>query len=465
MAFNISYVYQAIDKFTPVANKIKRSVDSVRAKVNSASSSLKNFGNKISGIGAKVSAFVSTSLGFLGIGMLKAAATMESMQVSFETMLGSADKAKKLMKDLVFFAAKTPFELTGIGNATKQLLAFGVPQEEIIEKLQMLGDVASSSEKISLSDMAAIFGKIKTKGKAMTEEIMQMGDRGIPIIDILSKRFNISKEAIFEMASKGKLSFKMIEDSLKSMTSKGGIYHNMMIKQSKTLNGLFSTMKDVIFAASATMGDSLIEVTNLKEKMVQLSNWIEKATIKIQSLSPQVKQIIVYGGMAVAALGPFLLLIGGLTLAMGLLLSPIGLVVGGITAITAAALKFKPIGDAFRVFFHLSRLAAEQLVISFKAVGKAISDFMPDFGIIEKITNSLGRIGGGFSMSGFADYLSEQTVAIENKRGGVAVKQANNTTTVQGNINVNAPPGVVNSVDLSSKGKGANLGLSMQGAQ
>jgi len=60
---------------------------------------------------------------------------LEQTQVAFGTMLGSADKAKKLLTDLSDFAQKTPFELTGLRSTAKQLLAFGVSAEEMIPTL------------------------------------------------------------------------------------------------------------------------------------------------------------------------------------------------------------------------------------------------------------------------------------------------------------------------------------------
>ena len=71
----------------------------------------------------------------LGIAFLKGAGEIEQISVAFETMLGSAEKAETLLKDITEFAAKTPFELTGLINSSKQLLAFGIEQEKIIETI------------------------------------------------------------------------------------------------------------------------------------------------------------------------------------------------------------------------------------------------------------------------------------------------------------------------------------------
>ena len=55
----------------------------------------------------------------------------QKLEVAFNTMLGSADKANALMQQLVNTAAKTPFDLQGVAEGAKQLLAYGEAAENI----------------------------------------------------------------------------------------------------------------------------------------------------------------------------------------------------------------------------------------------------------------------------------------------------------------------------------------------
>lgn len=50
----------------------------------------------------------------------------QQLEIAFKTMLGSAGQADVLMTQLVKTAATTPFGLKDIGQAAKQLLAYGV---------------------------------------------------------------------------------------------------------------------------------------------------------------------------------------------------------------------------------------------------------------------------------------------------------------------------------------------------
>ena len=201
-------------------------------------------------------------------------AKFEQAEVAFESMLGSAEKAKAMIGELAEFSAKTPFQFEDIIQATRTLLAFGVASGEINEKLQYLGDISAGAQ-VPLAEIAQIFGKIQTKGKAMTEEILQMSERGIPVIDALAKEFGVSKETIFKMAEQGKLTADVVEKALKGMTAEGGIFANQMVKQSETIMGRWSTLKDVGTLTFRALGSVFGEMS---------ANLIIKATGVIEKL-------------------------------------------------------------------------------------------------------------------------------------------------------------------------------------
>ena len=69
---------------------------------------------------------LGAAIGIVGFAALKEAAKIEQLEIKFETLTGSAEKSKKIIKDLIDFAKKTPFQLVGISQASAKLLAFGV---------------------------------------------------------------------------------------------------------------------------------------------------------------------------------------------------------------------------------------------------------------------------------------------------------------------------------------------------
>lgn len=203
--------------------------------------------------------------GALGAGLvmkhgLELASNLEQTTVAFETMLGSASAARKMLADLQQFAASTPFQLTGIQDATKVLLAFGVTQEEIMPTLKALGDISAGTGK-DFKELSVIFGQIKAKGRLMGGELLQLNEAGVPIVAMLAQQFGVAESEITKMTERGKIGFKDVEKALMSMSSEGGQFNNLMEKQSQTVGGLFSTLKDNIDATLTKIFTALSPVT------------------------------------------------------------------------------------------------------------------------------------------------------------------------------------------------------------
>lgn len=63
---------------------------------------------------------------------VKSAADYEQLRISFESMLGSADQARTLLKQVSDFAASTPFTLPQVAEGSRQLLAYGTAAKDVI---------------------------------------------------------------------------------------------------------------------------------------------------------------------------------------------------------------------------------------------------------------------------------------------------------------------------------------------
>lgn len=271
----------------------------------------KDLSAKAKKVGKSMTTNITLPIVAAGAAALAQSAKFETLETSFVSLLGSAEKARVVMQKLTDFAASTPFQLEGIGSAAKQLLAAGENADTLQPVLKTLGDIAAGAN-IPFSDMAAIFAKAKNKGKAMTEELMQLSDRGIPIIAVLAEKLNVSKEAIFKMASEGKISFDILKGALEDMSATGGIFADQMKVQSTTLGGIFSTLKDNVALSLGTIGDEIVKAFNLKEVMTNVIASIQKFTTAFKNLSPATKKIIILTTGFVAALGPLLVALGSL---------------------------------------------------------------------------------------------------------------------------------------------------------
>lgn len=100
----------------------------------------------------------------------------QQLEVSFQTMLGSAEKADTLMQQLVHTAAITPFGLEDVAQGAKQLLAYGFGAEKVNETLIRLGDIAAGLS-IPLNDLVYLYGTTMSQGRLYTQDLNQFTGR------------------------------------------------------------------------------------------------------------------------------------------------------------------------------------------------------------------------------------------------------------------------------------------------
>lgn len=167
----------------------------------------------------------------------------QQLEIAFSTMLKSKEKADKLMSDLVDIAAKTPFDLQGVASSAKQMIAYGSSAENVGDELVMLGNVAAGVGS-QLSEIAYLYGTLRTQGRAYAVDIRQFAGRGIPIYEELAKVLGVTKDEVSGLVKEGKVGFKEVEQAFKNMTSESGIYYNLMQEQSKSLTGQLSNLGD-----------------------------------------------------------------------------------------------------------------------------------------------------------------------------------------------------------------------------
>lgn len=167
----------------------------------------------------------------------------QQLEIAFSTMLKSKEKADKLMSELVDIAAKTPFDLQGVASSAKQMIAYGSSAENVGDELVMLGNVAAGVGS-QLSEIAYLYGTLRTQGRDYAVDIRQFAGRGIPIYEELAKVLGVTKDEVSGLVKEGKVGFKEVEQAFKNMTSESGIYYNLMQEQSKSLTGQLSNLGD-----------------------------------------------------------------------------------------------------------------------------------------------------------------------------------------------------------------------------
>ena len=239
--------------FAQSVDKAKRMFQGLGDTATAAGEEADEAFNKMKNSIASVAAGVS--LGMLAKKIAEVRGEVQQLEVAFETMLGSKQKADVLMAQMVELAAKTPFGLQDVTNGAKQLLAFGSASEEVAAEITMLGDIAAGLS-IPLGDLIYLYGTTRTQGKLFTIDLKQFMGRGIPLTEELAKAMGKTTDEVMELVSAGKVGFPEVQKALQSMTSEGGQFGGLMAKQAETITGQISALQDAIYQMFNEIGKS-----------------------------------------------------------------------------------------------------------------------------------------------------------------------------------------------------------------
>lgn len=177
----------------------------------------------------------------------------QQFEIAFETMLGNGQKSKGMISDLANLAATTPFDMKGVVNGAKQLLAYGFAANEITDTMRRLGDV-SAGLGLNLQDLTWLYGTTMVQGRLFTRDLMQFTGRGIPLTEELAKQFGVTKDKVSELVTAGKVGFPEVKKAIESLTNEGGKFGGLMEKQSHSITGQISNIQDSIEMAINDLG-------------------------------------------------------------------------------------------------------------------------------------------------------------------------------------------------------------------
>lgn len=188
-------------------------------------------------------------------------AEIEQLQTSLEVMTGSAEKAADIIERLRVMGAETPFETKDLAEVMQLLMNYGVSAKTVLDTMSMLGDIAQGDAE-KLKGIAIAYGQMNSAGKVYLEDIKQMIERGFNPLSEIAETTGESMDSLYQRISDGALAVDEITDSIIRSTSEGGKYFESMIKQSQTMSGQISTLKDNFAELAGTIaGDTSTAIT------------------------------------------------------------------------------------------------------------------------------------------------------------------------------------------------------------
>ena len=331
--------------------------DDFEKRLNAIEHKTQSFGSSIKrtvaalGLGKLAKDFASAGISFN--------ASIEQYQTSFEVMTGSAEKAAQITQQLKQIAANTPFELPQLADTTQLLMNYGFTADDAMEKMQMLGDISQGSAD-KMTRIATAYGQMSSAGKVSLEDVKQMIEAGFNPLQEISKSTGESMASLYDRISDGSLSVDEITASMERSTSAGGKYFQSMDKQSQTLNGKISTLKDTFneFAGKAMQGLSDVLSNTVIPALTGVLSHSDEIMAVLNALLP----VIVAVGSAFASwkivnfIQDIPKMIGSVKTAIlgvnaALAANPVGAVVAAISALVAVFLYLWNTSEEFRQFW------------------------------------------------------------------------------------------------------------------
>lgn len=261
----VEIILAAKDKASQVT---KQAFNSVQSSAQVAFGAVKAASLAAAGAIASVNGVIGT-MGISYNGM------MEQSAVAWKTLLGSAEQAQGMLKQISDFTKSTPFETADVDMMAKYMHNAGLEGQKLFDELLRVSDVASAFTipAAEAKEMTRQMSQVRQAGVAYTEDLNILQDRGVPIFQAISEQQGIMVKDVKKLASEGLLTSDIYIEAFNSI-AKG--VEGASEDQSKTFVGMLSTLKDNIKIFSGAVTEGVFE--RLKEYLPIVINLVERVT-------------------------------------------------------------------------------------------------------------------------------------------------------------------------------------------
>jgi len=255
--FGIGIKFSLIDKLTKASRGIVKSLNNVEKHAERADKVMgmakKNWsrGWKMGLTGAAMTApFV-----MIGKSLIEVNSEVERFEAQLTTALKSTEKARKMLDWATITAAKTPFELNEVIDATTRLEMYGLSAKKWFP---LTGDMAGAMNKGVVQAVEAVADAISGGG---LERLKEFG--------VTSQMLKAVGWSGTYQTAEGIYTLKKALESVMVGKFEGG-----MERLAATFTGKLSNMMDFIFRFKQISGKSLFEYS--KTKLSELLLWLSK---------------------------------------------------------------------------------------------------------------------------------------------------------------------------------------------
>lgn len=436
----VRWIIEADDsQFNQTADNVEKKAEELTSKLDKKKSS--NFWSNIigdtKGVGSAMKQ-MGSSLASIGWGTFQAGATgavgaltallhkgiqatdfLETSRTAMAGLTGSIEAGNRAMSIAANYWQNKPFQRIDVTNATKQLVQFGRTTNQIGDDLEILGNVSLSTG-TSIDELARYYARVSASGRAMTQDLEMMSDRGIPIYRELAEQLHTTQQGVRDLASSGKIDFETFRKAMEGAVNPEAMesFENTLSRQTDRLKGSIQILAGQL-SGYKIINDQLVISENglekawtrllkvmatelrsdkMKDAMEKIGNALAKVIDKVTEFIPLVmnglSKAVAFIGDNSATLLPIL---GGVLTLMGKIgggLPVIGPIVQSISG------NIKGLFGSFKELFSLNPLLGTFLAIFAGGIIPALKNSEEFRNAIKELLAALGKLaqslGGAF---------------------------------------------------------------------
>lgn len=182
----------------------------------------------------------------------------EQQQANLKTLLnGDAEATANLVSQIREYGKATVYDKSGLVEAQKTMMSFGLDAEFAFGKLKNIGDIALGDSQ-KMQSLALAFSQATSSGKLMGQDLMQMINAGFNPLEVISQKTGVSMTELKEAMSKGAISSDLLAQSLEWATEEGGRFYQGAETAAQTTAGRIAKMRETVDEIKV----SIFEATN-----------------------------------------------------------------------------------------------------------------------------------------------------------------------------------------------------------
>lgn len=298
--------------FTKIGNfftKVGSNIENFGSNIIGVNEKLSNLNSKISTLGSTLTTKVTLPVTALGASTVTTAISFlklkKNTKIAFQVLLGSAEKAQKMLDDLYTFAKTTPFSYDTYLTAGKNLTAMGVAAENVIPYLEKMTNaaIATGAGQEGINTLTEAIGRMSSKGKIQLEELNRIIELGVPAVKILGNAYGKTEEKIYDMMSGGEL---LAKDALPKLLEGMNNGTNGVNGMTAAYGGLASEMKGTLSGALDSLHSKFrnmsLQIWDAENAYPELTNVIKDFTNSLDVVPKIFKSVSIVATPALKSL-------------------------------------------------------------------------------------------------------------------------------------------------------------------